>query len=89
MTWRDEDVMFDWRKWTAFWITGLCFMLVYILTLAPSEATFDPGEAPATLSESTRVFLPVVSRQKQSMECAYFGSAWRGSDSNSGTYDRP
>ncbi len=89
MTWRDENVMFDRRKWTAFGITGICFMLVYILTLAPSEATFKPGVAPATPSESTRVFLPVVSRQKQSKECAYFVSAWWGSDSNSGTYDRP
>lgn len=81
--------MFDRRKLAALGITGASFVLMYVLTLASSKATFEPGVPRATPPQSARVFLPLVTRHQLSLDCSYLVSARRGSDSNSGSYDRP
>jgi hypothetical protein len=89
LIWRDENAMFDRKRWTALGIAGASFVLTYVLMLAISRASTEPGVSRATPPLSTRVFLPVVYRQKPPVECSYFVSAGRGSDSNPGSYDRP
>ena len=64
-------------------------MLTCFLMLAVSEAAFEPGVPRATPSQSVRVFLPVVSKQKPPIECSYFVSVGMGSDSNPGSYEKP